>query len=342
MLRHVIALSVLVSTSLAFADPLSDAKSQVAASNYVEAQALLDVAYASGENGPEQLAEVWRLRGIIAGALEDTASATDAFRRCLALSPGVELPPGTSPKIARPFQAAQALAPTTPPLAISKITTDAPPTLVVIVDADPMQMIDRIRVRMKIDAGKESSFERPLAGQARLSIALPAGGRFDIQVSALDAKGNRLADLGTADVPIVVVAKPPSAPVARVGVRRTDAAIPAPPRRSRPLYARWWLWGGASVVVAATAGYFGLAGLSAADDLRVLQENSTRHSFDEAKSVESRVRRDFLAANIGFGVAGAFAVTATILALTTTTAERPRVTTVPLDRGAALVLGGRF
>lgn len=331
-----LALSV-IGVAVADADPLSDAKEQIATSSYIEAQASLEAAYASGQNSPEQLAEVWRLRGIVAGALEDAASAADAFGRCLALTPAVELPPGTSPKIERPFRAAQNSARAASPLAIRKVTTEAPPTIAVVVDSDPMQMITRVRFRVKVDAGPTTSLEQPLAGRTRLVLPLPRGERFDIQVAALDEKGNRLAELGTLEVPIVIVAKP--APAA--SKRPPHPAAPAP-SRSRPLYARWWLWGGASVVVAATSAYWGLAGLAAADDLKALQANSVRYSFDEARSVEARARRDLLISNVGFGIAGALAVTAAVFAFTSTRPERKGLAIEPLHDGATLAFGGQF
>ncbi len=331
-----LALSV-IGVALADADPLSDAKEQLATSSYLEAQASLEAAYAGGQNSPEQLAEVWRLRGIVAGALEDAAAATDAFRRCLALTPAVELPPGTSPKIERPFRAAQARAREAAPLAIRKVTTEAPPTMAVVVDSDPMQMITRVRFRVKADAGPATSFEQPLAGRTRLVLALPRGERFDIQVAALDAKGNRLAELGTLEVPIVIVAKP--APAASKSPPHPAAPAPS---RSRPLYTRWWLWGGASIVVAATSTYWGLAGLAAADDLKELQANSARYSFDEARSVEARAKRDLLISNVGFGIAGALAVTATIFAWSSARRERTGLAIEPLRDGAALAFGGQF
>lgn len=54
--------ALVIGVEFAGADPLSDAKEQISTSSYLEAQASLEAAYASGQNGPEQLAEVWRLQ----------------------------------------------------------------------------------------------------------------------------------------------------------------------------------------------------------------------------------------------------------------------------------------
>jgi hypothetical protein len=344
MQRGLAALAALVVlATTASADPLGDAKAQVAASDYLKARTSLDEAYASGANSPEQLAEIWRLRGIVAGALGETKPATEAFQRCLALTPKAELPPGTSPKIMRPFAAAQELYKKTEPLVIGKETSESPPAIAVIVESDPMKMIARIRVMVKADGGAEKQIDKQFAGQERVEVALPAGGRLDLRVAALDEKGNRLAELGSADVPIVIIGKRSDPKLVVTPPVVQPKPVPATPRAARPLYAKWWLWGSGAVVVAGAATYFGLDGLAAKRDLEDLNANSTDHSFDEAKRTERRARRDFLFANIGFGVAGALAVTATILFLTEPSSkESARVSAAPVDGGGAIVFGGQF
>jgi len=102
------------------------------------------------------------------------------------------------------------------------------------------------------------------------------------------------------------------------------------------------------VVFAGAATYFGIDGLLAKSDLEALNADSPNHSFDEAKDLESRAKRGFLFSNIGYGVAGALAITATILYLTEPDNPSPensggsRVTAVPLDGGGAIVFGGHF
>jgi len=330
----------------ASADPLAKAKAAVASSDYLNAGPALDEALAAGTLGPEQVAEIYRLRGIVAGALGDAAAATAAFERCLALAPKAELPPGTSPKIARPFAAAQELAKQREPLHIKAETAASPPAVTVLIASDPLAMIARVRVAVVVDGAPEQQLEG--TGKDRVTIALPAGARLDLRIAALDERGNRLAELGTRDVPIVIVgtgAKPPR----KGGADREVGAVVAPPRappRARPLGWKWWLWGTGAVVVAGAATYFGIDALRAKDELDELNANSPSHTFDEAQDVEARARRGVLFANIGYGVAGALAITATILFLTepdAPTRERnTAVRAVPIPGGGALVLGGHF
>src|SRR5438445_3358646 len=90
----------------AHADALTDARAAVDGSDYVKAQELLESALKSGTQGPSELAEIYKLTGIVDGALADSAGAQAAFAKWLSLDPKGELPKGTSPKITRPFDAA--------------------------------------------------------------------------------------------------------------------------------------------------------------------------------------------------------------------------------------------
>lgn len=322
------------------ATPLDDAKTAVEASDYLKAKAALAEALASGTNGRDDLAEIYRLSGIVAGALGDPKGATAAFQRALSLSPSVALPRGTSPKIGRPFAAAQDLAKKAGgPLEIKSETQEDPPAVTVIVVADPLQMIARVRATVVVDGKPEQSFDRPAS--ERTMIELPVGARLDVRVAVLDEKGNRLAELGSRDVPIVIIGKapPPPPPVVIAPIKKP----PPPARAPRPLYMKWWLVGGVAIAFGAAGTYFGIDAVLAKRELDDLNRNSAEHDFSEAQDVESRARRSVLFTNIGYGAAGALAVTAAVLYLTEPRARRgERLTVAPVRGGGALVLGGRF
>ena len=341
--RIACAAFAVLAASAAAADPLGDAKTQVAASDYLNARASLDAAYGAGANTPDQLAEIWRLRGIVAGALNDAKAATDAFEKCLALNPKAELPPGTSPKITKPFTAAHDKV--KDPVKIKAETSSAPPLVTVVIASDPLAMIAKIQVTVKVDGGAETKLEG--AGKDKVTIDLPSGGRLDLRVAALDEKGNHVAELGTTEVPIVIIGKAKvedkTPHDVKVVVGEQHPRPTPKPVKERGFFWKWYVWGGAAVVFGGTATYFGIDGLRAKSDLEDLNRSSPNHSFDEAKSTERRARRDFLIANIGYGVAGAFAIGAAILWLTEP--KQPteqRVTAVPLDGGGAIVFGGHF
>src|SRR5690606_3976188 len=85
------------------------------------------------------------------------------------------------------------------PLEVKVETQPTPPSVTLVVQSDPMKMIARARVAVVVD-GKP---EQMLDGIG--TIALPAGARLDLRVTVLDASGNRLVEIGSSDVPIVII-----------------------------------------------------------------------------------------------------------------------------------------
>ncbi len=327
----------------AAAEPsLEIARAAVESSDYLTARTSLTTALDAGTNSPEEMIEIYRLGGIVAGALGQTQAANDAFSRCLALTQKVTLPAGTSPKITRPFAAAQDYYRTHEPLKLKTETVANPPSITVVVASDPFAMIARARVTVVVDGGAERTLEG--TGTDRITIALPAGSRLDLRVAALDAKGNRLVELGSQEVPIVIVGA--GGAVATPVTSPAGPPKPPPPGHVRPLYLQWWLWGGATVVFGGAATFVGLAAVSAKNELVRLGAQSRSHTFTEAKELEATTRTRVLLTNIGLGMTAACGVTAALLYLTRPhrVAER-RVTTitpVPIIGGGAVVLEGNF
>jgi hypothetical protein len=340
-MRSGLLLALLLMEGVAWADdPLAQARQAVAESDYVAARPELAAALDAGDRGPEEVAEIYRLSGIVYAAVGDAKAATEAFTHLLALSPKAELPAGTSPKLKRPFEAAARFFKSRPPLEVKIETGSTPPTLTLVVVSDPLDMVAKAHVVFAIDGGPERTKDVPAS--ERTDITLPAGRRIDARVAALDVHGNRLAEIGSKAVPIVIVSDAPATPVAApVPVARpTRVVVHAAPR---PLYLRWWPYAAGAALVSVGAGYFAWATHTAADDLERLNAASVFHQFGEARAVEDRGHRDALLTNIGLGVTGALAITAGVLYLT-----RPRdhvetrLAAVPAPGGGALVFGGNF
>ena len=315
---------------------LDKARQAVASSDYLAARSALGKALAAGTAGPDDLADIYRLTGIVEGALGDRGKAQAAFARWIALDPKAELPPGTSPKITRPFAAAAAQLHGAPPLDVTIETSASPPSITLVVAADALHLVAGARAEVSADHGPERTLEAQ--GTDRIAISLPHGARLDVRVQALDKYGNRVVELGSAEVPIVIT-----------GAGGTVVRTPPPkPRlvahvRPRPVWLRWWLWGGASVVVFAGASYAGLSAHGEVDRLNAIDRNSTQYTFADAKQVESAARRDVVLFDAGAAVAGALAIGAVVLYLTEPRVHREaRVGAVPLHGGAAVVLGGSF
>ena len=124
--------AVLCLVGTAHADNLADARKAVESSDFDAARAAIDKALSDGSQSPEDLADLYRMKGIVEAAEGNTAAATTAFGKWLALDPKAALPAGTSPKITRPFAAAQQQAKGREPVKVKTETTSDPPTVICI------------------------------------------------------------------------------------------------------------------------------------------------------------------------------------------------------------------
>jgi hypothetical protein len=308
------------------------ARHDVETSDYLAARGALVSALDAGTASPEDLAEIYKLSGIVEGALGKDAEATASFARWLAIDPKGTLPPGTSPKITRPFDAA---AKKTDALKVKVETEAAPPSVTLVIQSDPLHLVTRARVFVRADGAAETKVEG--SGGERIKLVLPAGKRLDLRVQALDEHGNRVLELGSAEVPIVIT----GAASGVVAAKQPSAVHHEESHAARPLYLRWWLWGAVGVAFAGAGTYFGIEARSDANALTALNAASQQHMFSEAQDLESRARREALFFNIGLGAAGAFAIGATILYLTEPRMET-RISAVPTHGGASVVYGGTF
>jgi hypothetical protein len=321
-------------------DLLGQARKAIAESDYVSARPALATALAAGGHGSEDLAEIYRLTGIVDAALGDARAATEAFTRLLALSPRAALPAGTSPKIKRPFDAAAKFIEGHAALEVKSETAARPPVITLVVVNDPLSMIAQVRAVFAVDGGPEQT--REVEASERSDLPLPLGRRIDARLIALDSHGNHLAEIGSREVPIVIVTDAPAPAVAAPApvVHRRAQVVTASPR---PVYLRWWPYAGAAAVFAGLTGYFAWTVHSDTGELDRLNADSVHHPFGAARAVEDRARREVLFTNIGLGVTGACALAAGILYLTTPRDRvETRVTAVPLPSGGAVVLGGTF
>jgi hypothetical protein len=322
--------------------PLEQAHNAIDSSDYPGARTALTAALESGNAGPSDLAEIYKLSGIVDAALGDSEAATSSFAKWLALEPKATLPPGTSPKILRPFSAAGDKAKKSELLKVKTETSADPPSVTLVIATDRLAMIASARVIVSADGGVEQTLEGK--GKGRIVIELPKGKRLDLRVVALDAHGNRVVELGSTDVPIVIVADGAKAPPDRDTLKLLKTKTGPPlPSHPRPLYAKWWVWGTGAAVFGAVGIGFGFAARSAANDLERLNATSSRHTFSEAQGVESTARTDALLFNISMGLAGAAAIGAAILYMTEPrVVTEQRVTVVPAHGGGTFVLQGQF
>jgi membrane protein YqaA with SNARE-associated domain len=157
--------------------------------------------------------------------------------------------------------------------------------------------------------------------------------RIAARVAVLDEHGNQLVELGS-DAPIVIAVPPPPVVAPPAPVVRVRAV-------ARPLYLRWWPYAAAGVVLGGAAGYFAWSAYQTATDLQRLDRESTLHSWREADELRDRGKRETLFANVGFVAAGAFAITAGVMAVIRPGRET-RIAAAPVPGGGALTVGGKF
>lgn len=295
---------------------IARARSHIAAVEYDLAQAALDEALRTGAHAPQETAEIHGLLGVVAASRGQVAEAQASFERQLAIDPAAAVDRELGPKIVDPFVAAQGA------LAGRAIAVEA--RLVaggveLVVAGDPLSMV--VAARAAGRAGGGTLADAPLTG-GRASLVLSRGAPRAVLVSALDAHGNRLADVD------VALPAPPA---------EATAAI-APPRRSR----RWMLWAGGAAGFLATGTGFALLARSARSDLDDVLENSGDHTLEEAQALDDSGRRRTLIANLSFGAAGVLGALAAVDYLWWSEERPARLSVSPGARGWTVGLAGQF
>jgi len=197
------------------------------------------------------LAQAYLLRGKAAASTGDRAEAMDQFKRALVLQPGSE-PAETSGPVRDAFVAArEGLAGARVSVAVwppGSIKRGEPATVPVIIESDPMGMVDTHELHYR--AAKAGAYST-VRGKRGAALPLPPsfvggllpGARVEFFVRTLDGNGAILAENGTDLVPYVFAVRSP-----------IEAAPPA------HWYTKWWVWTVVGVVAAGAAGtgaYFG-------------------------------------------------------------------------------------
>jgi hypothetical protein len=269
---------------------------------YEDAVRLCERAYRAGGLAPAELGRLFRLQGEVAATLGREEQARDAFARWLAVVPGATLAAGTSPKLSAPFEQARGQLGGRQ-LAATWRAGDDGASLLVTVEDDPLSMAAATRATYRDAEGVRGTVEARGPGGVELRLPLPTRGRFQVVVAVLDERGHRLLELGVTEP--IFVGEAMSAPVV-IEKPRADAAGPS-------FWTNPWTWTGGALLIGGVAGGFAWRAGEAQDELDQLNENSAEHDFSEALSVEDRLRRDALIANVGFGAAGACAIAALVL-----------------------------
>jgi hypothetical protein len=262
---------------------LARAQAAVDAVDYDTAKKLVARAFAAGGMVPGELARAHRFAGEVAAAVGDEGQAREHFVRWILLDPRAALAPGVSPKIAAAFEAARKETEKLGGLRVSAKIERAPGRAVVVVDAqDPVDLITTVHVRTASAEGSERG--------KRVELPAVDGETVHATVTALDKDGN---EIWKDELRAAALVKP-----------ETGGGIPG--------WARWPTWAVVAGVAGGAGVYFGLQVGKAEDDLQALHDDSTNHTYDEARDIEDRGKRNALFTNVSFGLAGAAAAAAVL------------------------------
>ncbi len=234
----------------------------------------LDALLRKGHNGPDMVADIYRLEAEMAADAGPWGPkfSTGAFERLLSVNPEYRLPANASARERQSFAAARAFSAGRPALAISHVVPppaapNQPLPLSVAVENDALGMMRTLVVGYR-QAGRRSFSTVSRAGEGELlipGIDLPAeekSYRVEYYVEGLDRYGNVLSSIGSERAPL-------SFPVmSKEEVAEAESA-------RRPWYGRPWTWVGIGLGVAAVAGTVAAVAMSQrgppASDYGVLQ-----------------------------------------------------------------------
>ncbi|HEY8145305.1 MAG TPA: tetratricopeptide repeat protein [Kofleriaceae bacterium] len=325
--------------ALAQDSDLAKAKAEMAKLDYDAAIALLEQAEASGKNQLADMIEIYRAMAESHAAMGRTDAAETAFRRLLALDPSVELPAGSSPKLTGPFTGAREF------LAKRRIAVEcrrgAADAATMVVQSDPVDLVAGAR----LVTGDGRTVGDDARGQGRVALAIP-GGTSPAGCAALDRHGNVLARADLSATP------EEGAPDEGAGGATGGGVVDTAPTddRSRPIYARWWLYAGLGAAAGGVALYYGLKVNQAEDDLEDLHRQTMEPdhmiTYADALAVEDRGERYARNANIALVVTGVFAAVSGGLLVHQIVTDRsqgrdegePALGAAPLPGGAAVNL----
>ena len=240
---------------------------------YPEALKLANQALKSAASGPGELAKAYEIQGMCLASLGKTKAAVQSFRRLLAIDPGFRFGENISPKIAEPFDQAlkEAKDQKQISLAHTALAEEVPAGKLMLqasLEADPLTMVKKIRMRYRVDGGKKKRKTKRIKGPGKVTMRFSKklkAKEIRYWFEAINRHGGVLARAGTEKEPFTVKIQPPKPPVVAVSPvvkKKLEPEPPAlppvipPPEKKPPeddgagaWYEQWWLWTGVGVLV---------------------------------------------------------------------------------------------
>ncbi len=210
--------------------------------------------------------------------------ATRAFARALVLNPTVELPPDSSPRLLSPFRKAReqvgqnrlAAVPSSERLEHQQVRTR------VRVDGDVLQLV--AAARLTPIPGTSMPLARSDVFEGYWGCTKEPCAHY---VTLLDARGNELVGVGSAEAPLMVLAAP--APIMVVD--------------DRPWFRRGWPYLIAGAALAAGATYFATHCAQTDAAFRAARDNPDQNTYAKVRALDGERWSSYVAAVSGFGLA---------------------------------------
>jgi tetratricopeptide (TPR) repeat protein len=225
-----------------------------------EAALAIDRVLQSRENPRDVILDALAKKGLVAGRLGQEAAATEAFKRALALDPGLVLPFGGGAATTAACDAARRFWQGKRPLTVTHVAPGSlqrnrAARLAVTIESDPLAMVTQMAVHYRLAGqGAYSSASAPVRAAAveipsTFLAGLDEGTRVEYYIVALDAAEGELTSMASAKEPFVVAIAGGGGPGGGPGSRPAVT----------PWYRKWWVWAiaGSVAVGAGLGAYFG-------------------------------------------------------------------------------------
>lgn len=310
---------------------LLQARTAINDAQFTDALNSLEQALQSGRCQPVHLQEIYLLLGETSVAVGKEEEAKGFFQLLLVLNPDASLGEFASPKIVAVLDRARS--------ELNGATLQAghsfaPGTrrLELVVQSNPLGQALQARLSYPREDASVAQLSIPLDG-GKAIFDLPAQAKEEVALALLDRYGNLLSEWQVDDMPVEA-----ANPI--VGSRAGEGSSS---RSTRPLWAKWWVWAGATGAMATVGTAFGIASRSAQSDLDEVTANPGEHFFREAESLEDKARRRANVANVSFVLAGVMGLTSGLLYWRSRNDEASlQVVPATEGAGASLIMGGHF
>jgi hypothetical protein len=301
---------------------LDDATHQLESGHAARARQIATTLIEEGTRTGSDLAPLYRVLGIAAATAGDEDAAREAFTRWLALEPEGRLDRSASDDVRSPFMEARGFWSSTPARLGATATLRDDLSGIDVHVVDPASLAARVRARVRLTGGAWADVVRAPSETIAIDVAgLSSARALDYTITFLDESGNRIWQDGTDTAPLHLEA--PQATIATASTTPTplESSAPQPTHPTAdatPFHIAAVVLGVVAVGGIAAGAAFHAdrehnAGLYNGDGSGCTGAGTTR--AEVCGPQRTTVGNDEIAAGVLYGVGGAAAITAVVLAV---------------------------